>query len=227
MKYKDVWTFNSYGDYFDPKLGLVYKDFKNNAFEIILCSTDYEHLTEEDIVIPVEESDLQYSLVVHSDMIFPLMKKDKKLNKKIGSVSDLTIEQIGLLRNDIKKTKKSEVRFNIGGPIFYKSDKRYFMKLTNLEFVNHLSENSYKKLLLDIPDNVVPFLTYKSEKTIFEGIAESQGRESRDLISKQLLALVDRSFKIEKYFHQVEDGEFTNLSIDFKKMEKDLKVLVA
>ena len=36
MKYKDIWTLNSYDDYLDKKLGLVYKDFQKNAFEIIL-----------------------------------------------------------------------------------------------------------------------------------------------------------------------------------------------
>ena len=226
MKYKDIWTLNSYDDYLDKKLGLVYKDIQKNAFEIILCSTEYEHISEEDIVIPAEEADLKYSIVAHSDMIFPLLKKDKKLDKKIGTVSDLAIEQISLLRNDIERTAKTKIQFSVGAPIFYKSDKRYFMKLKNLEFVNYFSEESYKKLLLDIPDNVVPFLVYKSEKGMFESINEQRGVESAELISKQLLALHDRKFKINKYLHQVEDGDFTNLSINIKQMERDIKKVI-
>ena len=39
----EIWSFKNLDEYFDPKFGLVYKDFGNNAFEIILCSTDYDH----------------------------------------------------------------------------------------------------------------------------------------------------------------------------------------
>ena len=225
MKYKDIWTLNSYDDYLDKKLGLVYKDIQKNAFEIILCSTEYEHISEEDIVIPVEESDLKYSIVAHSDMIFPLLKKDKKLDKKIGTVSDLAIEQIGLLRNDIERTAKTKIQFSIGAPIFYKSDKRYFMKLKNLEFVSYFSEESYKKILFDIPDNVTSYIVYKSEKGMFESIREQRGVEGAELVSKQLLALIDRGFKLDNYLHQVEDedGDSINLGFNMRQLEKDLK----
>ena len=96
-------------------------------------------------------------------MIFPMYKSDNKLNKKIGKVSDYTLKQIELLRNDIT-LEKAEIKFKIGSPIFYRSDKRYYLKLTNLEFVNYYSENSFQKLLLDIPDNVIPLLHLKQEK---------------------------------------------------------------
>ena len=78
MKKNDIWSFKNLDTYFDPKIGLVYKDFGNNAFEIILCSTDYDHLSEEDIVIPTDESDMLYSVVAHSDMLFPMYKNDNK-----------------------------------------------------------------------------------------------------------------------------------------------------
>lgn len=228
MKKNDIWSFKNIDEYFDPRFGLVYKDFGNNAFEIVLCSTDYDHLSEEDIVIPAEETNLEYSIIAHSDMIFPIYKSDKKLNKKIGTLSDNALQQIGLIRKDIKETEKSEIRFRVGGPIFYRSDKRYFMKLTNLEFVNHYSENSFQKLLLDIPDNVVPFITYKSENNMFDEMLNIKGREQADLISRQFLALQDRKFKYQDYIHQVTDDEDVTLSINFESMERDIrKVLVA
>ena len=171
-------------------MGLVYKDFGNNAFEIILCSTDYDQLSEEDIVIPTEESDMEYSIVAHSDMIFPMYKSDNKLNKKIGKVSDNTLKQIGLLRNDIT-LEKAEIKFKIGSPIFYRSDKRYYLKLTNLEFVNYYSENSFQKLLLDIPDNVIPFITFETGKNMFDEMQNIKGREKADLFARQSLALLD------------------------------------
>tara|TARA_Y100000389_G_C17361320_1_gene463915 strand:+ start:428 stop:1114 length:687 start_codon:yes stop_codon:yes gene_type:complete len=228
MKKNDIWSFKNIDEYFDPRFGLVYKDFGNNAFEIVLCSTDYDHLSEEDIVIPAEETNLEYSIIAHSDMIFPIYKSDKKLNKKIGTLSDNALQQIGLIRKDIKETEKSEIRFRVGGPIFYRSDKRYFMKLTNLEFVNHYSENSFQKLLLDIPDNVVPFITYKSENNMFDEMLNIKGREQADLISRQFLALQDRKFKYQDYIHQVTDDEDVTVSINFESMERDIrKVLVA
>jgi hypothetical protein len=228
MKKNDIWSFKNIDEYFDPRFGLVYKDFGNNAFEIVLCSTDYDHLSEEDIVIPAEETNLEYSIIAHSDMIFPIYKSDKKLNKKIGTLSDNALQQIGLIRKDIKETEKSEIRFRVGGPIFYRSDKRYFMKLTNLEFVNHYSENSFQKLLLDIPDNVVPFITYKSENNMFDEMLNIKGREQADLISRQFLALQDRKFKYQDYIHQVTDDEDITVSINFESMERDIrKVLVA
>ena len=228
MKNNDIWSFKNIDEYFDPRFGLVYKDFGNNAFEIVLCSTDYDHLSEEDIVIPAEETNLEYSIIAHSDMIFPIYKSDKKLNKKIGTLSDNALQQIGLIRKDIKETEKSEIRFRVGGPIFYRSDKRYFMKLTNLEFVNHYSENSFQKLLLDIPDNVVPFITYKSENNMFDEMVNIKGREQADLISRQFLALQDRKFKYQDYIHQVTDDEDITVSINFESMERDIrKVLVA
>ena len=228
MKKNDIWSFKNIDEYFDPRFGLVYKDFGNNAFEIVLCSTDYDHLSEEDIIIPAEETNLEYSIIAHSDMIFPIYKSDKKLNKKIGTLSDNALQQIGLIRKDIKETEKSEIRFRVGGPIFYRSDKRYFMKLTNLEFVNHYSENSFQKLLLDIPDNVVPFITYKSENNMFDEMLNIKGREQADLISRQFLALQDRKFKYQDYIHQVTDDEDITVSINFESMERDIrKVLVA
>ena len=36
MKKNEIWSFKNLDEYFDPKFGLVYKDFGNNAFEIIL-----------------------------------------------------------------------------------------------------------------------------------------------------------------------------------------------
>ena len=221
MKKNDIWSFKNIDTYFDPKIGLVYKDFGNNAFEIILCSTDYDHLSEEDIVIPTDESDMLYSVVAHSDMLFPMYKNDSKLNKKIGKVSDKAIEQIGILRNDIK-LEKTEIKFKIGSPIFYKSDKRYYLKLTNLEFVNYYSEKSFQKLLLDIPDNVVPFITFKSENNLFDEMQATKGREKADLFARQSLALLDMNIKFDDYIHQVRDGEYTTLSFDFKSLEKEL-----
>ena len=58
----EIWSFKNLDEYFDPKFGLVYKDFGNNAFEIILCSTDYDHLSMEDIIIPTEH--LIYSILL-------------------------------------------------------------------------------------------------------------------------------------------------------------------
>lgn len=227
MKKNEIWSLKNLDEYFDPKFGLVYKDFGNNAFEIILCSTDYDHLTMEDIVIPTEHSDLQYSLVVHSDMIFPMYKSDNKFNKKIGKVSIDAHNQISALRGDDSKNSKTKISFNIGGPIFYKSDKRYLLKLDNLQFVDHYSENSFQKLLLNIPDNVVPFLVYKSESNIFDEIRREKGRQASDLISRQFLALSDRKINIQEYFHQSQEDELTTLSIDFSKMENDLLEFVA
>ena len=199
-------------------MGLVYKDFGNNAFEIILCSTDYDQLSEEDIVIPTEESDIEYSIVAHTDMIFPMYKSDNKLNKKF-KVSDYTLKQIELLRNDIT-LEKAEIKFKIGSPIFYRSDKRYYLKLTNLEFVNYYSENSFQKLLLDIPDNVIPFITFETGKNMFDEMQNIKGREKADLFARQSLALLDMNIKLEEYIHQAEDGEHITLSYKSEFLEK-------
>ena len=228
MKKNDLWSFKNLDSYFDPKIGLVYQEFGNNAFEIILCSANYEHLTEEDIVIPAKESDVQYSIVAHSDMLFLILKSDSKLNKKIGKVSDFAIEQIATLRNEIKNSDNTEIKFKIGSPIFYRSDKRYYMKLTNLEFVNYYSEKSFQKFLLDIPDNVVPFITFKSENNLFDEMQNISGREKSDLVARQFLALKDRQIEYQEYFHQVQDGEYTTVSFNFEMMERDIqKELVA
>ena len=181
----------------------------------------------EDIIIPTEHSDLQYSLVVHSDMIFPMYESDNKFNKQIGKLSDEALRQVNALRGDADENAKTKITFNIGGPIFYKSDKRYLIKLNNLQFVDYYSENSFQKLLLDIPDNVVPFLVYKSESNIFDEIRREKGRQASDLISRQFLALSDRKINIQEYFHQSQEDELTTLSIDFSKMENDLMELVA
>ena len=114
MNKNDIWSLNNINEYFDPKFGLVYGDFGNNEFEIILCSTDYDHLSEEDIVIPAHELDLDYSIVVHSDMIFPMHKTDKKLHKKVGSTSENALEQIRLIRNEANESDLSEIRFKVG-----------------------------------------------------------------------------------------------------------------
>ena len=219
MKKNDIWSFKNLDTYFDPKMGLVYKDFGNNAFEIILCSTDYDQLSEEDIVIPTEESDIEYSIVAHTDMIFPMYKSDNKLNKKIGKVSDYTLKQIELLRNDIT-LEKAEIKFKIGSPIFYRSDKRYYLKLTNLEFVNYYSESSFQKLLLDIPDNVVPFITFETGKNMFDEMQNIKGREKADLFARQSLALLDMNIKLEEYIHQAEDEEHITLSYKSEFLEK-------
>ena len=219
MKKNDIWSFKNLDTYFDPKMGLVYKDFGNNAFEIILCSTDYDQLSEEDIVIPTEESDIEYSIVAHTDMIFPMYKSDNKLNKKIGKVSDYTLKQIELLRNDIT-LEKAEIKFKIGSPIFYRSDKRYYLKLTNLEFVNYYSENSFQKLLLDIPDNVIPFITFETGKNMFDEMQNIKGREKADLFARQSLALLDMNIKLEEYIHQAEEGEHITLSYKSEFLEK-------
>ena len=159
---------------------------------------------------------MQYSIVAHSDMLFPILKSDSKLNKKIGKVSDFAIEQIATLRNEIKNSDNTEIKFKIGSPIFYRSDKRYYMKLTNLEFVNYYSEKSFQKLLLDIPDNVVPFITFKSENNLFDEMQNISGREKSDLVARQFLALKDRQIEYQEYFHQVQDGEYTTVSLILK-----------
>ena len=222
MKKNEIWSFKNLDEYFDPKFGLVYKDFGNNAFEIILCSTDYHHLSIEDIVIATNHSDLQYSLVVHSDMIFPMFKSDNKFNKQIGSVSNNALSQINTLRGDAVEDSKTKIIFNIGGPIFYKSDKRYMMKLNNLKFVDYYSKNSFEKLIFNIPDNVVPFISFKSDKSMFDEISVQKGREKADLISRQLLALHDRKLSLDNYLHKSFDDELSFLSLDIDSIEKDI-----
>ena len=71
------------------------------------------------------------------------------------------------------------------------------MKLTNLEFVNYYSEKSFQKLLLDIPDNVVPFITFKSENNLFDEMQNISGREKSDLVARQFLALKDRQIEYQ------------------------------
>ena len=100
-------------------------------------------------------------------------------------------------------------------------------KLENLQFVDYYSESSFQKLLLNIPDNVVPFLVYKSESNIFDEIRREKGRQASDLISRQFLALSDRKINIHEYFYQSQEDELTTLSIDLSKMENDLMELVA
>jgi len=224
MNKNDIWSLNNINEYFDPKFGLVYGDFGNNEFEIILCSTDYDHLSEEDIVIPAHELDLDYSIVVHSDMIFPMHKTDKKLHKKVGSTSENALEQIRLIRNEANESDLSEIRFKVGSPIFYRSDKRYFMKLTNLEFVNYYSEKSFQRLILNIPDNVTPIISFKSESNMLDEMLNVKGRAQTELIARQMLALHDKNIRIEDYSHKADDEEFTTISFDWTKIEK---VLVA
>ena len=108
MKKNEIWSFKNLDEYFDPKFGLVYKDFGNNAFEIILCSTDYDHLSMEDIIIPTEHSDLQYSLVVHSDMIFQCMTVIINLTNKLETYQMKPLDRLTLLEATLMKTQKQK-----------------------------------------------------------------------------------------------------------------------
>ena len=50
----------------------------------------------------------------------------------------------------------------------------------------------------------------------------TKGREKADLFARQSLALLDMNIKFDDYIHQVQDGEYTTLSFDFKSLEKEL-----
>ena len=70
MKEKDIILLKNPSDPFDHNVGLVYDKIQTNYFELLLCSTNYDQISQEDIVIPTSHSDLRYSLVVNSDLIF-------------------------------------------------------------------------------------------------------------------------------------------------------------
>ena len=93
MKEKDLLFLKNPLDVQDHNIGLVYKKIKTNYFELLLCSTDYSSITQEDLIIPTTHSDLRYSVVVNTDILFPLASKDKNIIK-MGTLTQDAIDQI-------------------------------------------------------------------------------------------------------------------------------------
>ena len=92
--------------------------------------------------------------------------------------------------------------------------------------IDYYSKDSFEKLLLKIPDNVVSFINFKADKSIFDALIEQKSDQKVDLTSRQLLALADRKIDIEKYFLNVEEDEIIFSSLNIKKLEKDIKKIV-
>lgn len=228
MKEKDFLFLKNPLDSQDHNIGLVYKKIETNFFELLLCSTNYSAITEEDIIIPITHSDLRYSVVVNTDLLFPMRLNDKKIIKKMGTLSQYALDQIAIHRGDLDESPKLKVSFQIGSPIFYKSDKRYSMKIKNLQITDYYSNDTFEKLIFEIPNNVISFIEFKASSSIFDAMHEQKSNQKVELAGRQLLALFDRKLDINKYFYEVEENEIIFSSLNVKKLEKDiLKELVA
>lgn len=228
MKEKDLLFLKNPVDKQDHNIGLVYKKIETNFFELLLCSTDYSAITQEDLIIPTSHSNLRYSIVVNTDLLFPLASNDKNIIKKLGSLTQDAIDQIASHRGDVPESSKLKITFEMGSPIFYKSDRRYSMKIKNLKITDYYSNDAFEKLLFEIPSNVTSFIEFKAEKSIFEAMYDQRNDQKVELAGRQLLALFDRKLDINKYFYDVEEDDviFSNLDID--QLEKDIvKELVA
>ena len=228
MKEKDLLFLKNPLDVHDHNIGLVYKKIKTNYFELLLCSTDYSSITQEDLIIPTTHSDLRYSVVVNTDILFPLASGDKNIIKKMGTLTQDAIDQIASHRGDIPRSSLLKVSFEMGSPIFYKSDKRYSMKIKNLKITDYYSNDTFEKLLFEIPNTVVSFIEFKAEQSLFDAMYDQKSNQKVELAGRQLLALVDRKLDINKYFYEVEENEIIFSNLDIKQLEKDiLKELVA
>ena len=162
---KQIWTIKTKDEIYNPRLGVVYREIvKDYSYEIMLASTELDLISDADMIMPTKHTTLPYSISVHANQIFPALTDAEFLQNQIGTIDNTAHEQLKQLRNESREN--IEIKFEVGGPIIFHSDRRYSMMLHNLSIVNQLGQDALSTVFINIPDNVVPLITFKSKKEI-------------------------------------------------------------
>lgn len=216
MKEKEIWTLKTDDEIYDPKFGIVYKQLvKGETFEIILASADTSYASDSDLNIPPTHSELRYSILGHTDLLFPALSDADFFKKNVGELTDDAFKQIKKLRGETQE--EVDITFEIGDPIVYKSDLRYVFNLKNLRIINKLGQEVLELSLSNIPDNLVPLL--RIEKSDSSGLIENiekylEDIQKREEIAKIMLCLNDQNISLEKVFLQTTTSQMTEIKFD-------------
>ena len=226
---KQIWTLKTKDEVYNPRLGVVYKEIvRDYSYEILLASTELDLLSDADMIIPTKHSTLPYSVTVHANQIFPALTDADFFQNQIGKIDNFAHKQLKQLRNE--NSEIIEVKFEVGGPIIFHSDRRYSLMLHNLSIVNQLGQDAFSTLFINIPDNVIPLITFKSKKefNVIEALdTKLNNIQTKDLIGRSLLMAYDSGISIEEMLVQAEDGESKTISFNYEIVEKAKSVLVA
>jgi hypothetical protein len=227
LKQKQIVTLETKDEIYSPKLGIIYREIeKNYSYEILLASTEMDLISNADIIIPMTNSDLEYSITVHANMIFPVLHDALFIKDIVGEIDEVALSQIEKLRGE--NANQVEITFELGNEIIFHSDRRYSLMLRNLNIVNMLGTEAIEVNLAGIPDNIVPLLTFKSreDSNIIESLdVNLTSPESRELLGKVLMVVNDKGIAIEEILKLKTSGEETSINIEFDKLER--AVLVA
>jgi len=216
LKEKEIWTLKTDDEIYDPKFGIVYRELvKGETFEIILASAETSYASDSDLNIPPTHSDLRYSILGHTDLLFPALSDADFFKKNIGVLNDDAFKQIQKLRSETQE--KLDVTFQIGDPIVYMSDRRYSFNLKNLRIINKLGQEVLELSLSNIPDNLVPILRIENSDSseLIENIEKYlEDIQKRDEIAKIMLYLNDQNIPTENVFSQTITSQITEISFN-------------
>jgi hypothetical protein len=226
---KQIWTLKTKDEVYNPRLGVVYKEIvRDYSYEILLASTELDLLSDADMIIPTKHSTLPYSVTVHANQIFPALIDADFFQNQIGKIDNFAHKQLKQLRNE--NSEIIEVKFEVGGPIIFHSDRRYSLMLHNLSIVNQLGQDAINTVFIDIPDNIVPLITFKSKKemNIIEALdTKLKNVQTKDLLGRSLLMAFDAGISIEDMLVQQENGDTKTINFMFETVERARAVLVA
>ena len=226
---KQIWTLKTKDEIYNPKLGVIYREIvKDYSYEIMLASTELDLISDADMILPTKHTNLPYSISVHANQIFPALTDADFLQNQIGSIDNTAHEQLKQLRNE--SHEKVEIKFEVGSPIIFHSDRRYSMMLHNLSIVDQLGQDALSTVFINIPDNVVPLITFKSKKeiNIIEALdTKLKNIQTKDLIGRSLLMAYDSGMSIEEILVQEKDGDSKTISFKYEMAERAKAVLVA
>ena len=76
-----------------------------------------------------------------------------------------------------------KVSFEMGS-LFYKSDK-VFNEDKNLKITDYYSNDTFEKLLFEIPNNVVSFIEFKAEQSLFDAMYGQKSNQKVELAGRQ------------------------------------------
>ena len=192
----EVWSVKTSSIAQYDSLALIYEKEENDyIFQMLLCDQDADVLTDMDIVIPKENSDLGFRLKVESDAVFPMLEDSFK--NYIGKIDEEAMKQVKLLKNS---SELIDIELEIGEPILFKSDNRYVGKIKELSIINHLSAPVMEKII-GIESNIIFIIEHK-KKNEFDSIrSHKDAEELIPLLERELARIVPHanqsSLKIE------------------------------
>ncbi len=151
----EVWSVDTSAIQDFDNLALIYEREEDDyIFQMLLCDPDTSSLTDMDIVIPKENTDTEFEMKIECDASFPMTEENFK--NYIGKIDHDALNQIKALKEG---TQDLEIKLEVGKPILFKSDKRYFAKIDKLLVINHLATSALQDLLQI--NNVVFMIEHK------------------------------------------------------------------